>query len=92
MVGERDSRLGGSVWHGFISAAAEPAARVVGVSDHAPNDPSGHFEDFRSAHPGGVNFLRADGSVRMFSQTTDQQIYRAISTIAGGEVVGDEGL
>ncbi len=90
IVGERDGRLGGSVWHGFISEAAEPAARVVGVADHAPNDPGGHFEDFRSYHPGGVNFLRADGSVRMYSQTMDEVVYKGMSTIAGGEVFGDE--
>lgn len=87
MVGERDSRLGGSVWHGLISEAAEPASRIVGVADHAPNDPSGHFEDFRSYHPGGVNFLKADGSVRMYSQTMDQATYRAMATAAGDEVI-----
>lgn len=92
MVGERDGRFGGSIWHGFVSAAAEPAARVVGVADHAPNHPGGHFEDFRSYHPGGVNFLRADGSVRMYQQTMDQAVYRAMATIAGGEVVSEESL
>jgi prepilin-type N-terminal cleavage/methylation domain-containing protein/prepilin-type processing-associated H-X9-DG protein len=90
MIGERDSRLGGSIWHGFIREASEPAARIVGVADHAPNDSSGHFEDFRSYHPGGVNFLRADGSVRMYSQTMDQATYRAMATAAGGEVVSEE--
>lgn len=90
IVGERDGRLGGSVWHGFISAANEPAARVVGVADHAPNHPGGHFEDFRSYHTGGVNFLRADGSVRMYSQTMDNLVYQGMSTISGGEVFNDE--
>ena len=92
MVGERDSRLGGSVWHGFIADASEPAARVVGVADHAPNHPGGHFEDFRSLHPGGVNFLRADGSVRMYSETIDEEVYRAMATVAGGEVFSEDAL
>ncbi len=92
MVGERDGRLGGSVWHGFVSEANEPAARVVGVADHAPNHPGGHFEDFRSYHTGGVNFLRADGSTRMYSQTMDQAVYQAMATVAGGEVVSEEAL
>jgi prepilin-type processing-associated H-X9-DG protein len=86
LVGERDSRLGGSVWHGSIAEANAASARIVGVADHQPNDPSGHFEDFRSYHPGGVNFLRVDGSVRMYSQTMDEAIYRGMATIAGGEV------
>jgi prepilin-type processing-associated H-X9-DG protein len=31
--------------------------------------------DFGSAHPGGVNFLLADGSVRVISYTIDKQIF-----------------
>lgn len=90
IVGERDSRLGGSVWHGAIFAANEPEARVVGVADHSPNHPGGHFEDLRSYHPGGVHVLRADGAVRMYSQTMDQATYQAMATIAGGEVINDD--
>jgi prepilin-type N-terminal cleavage/methylation domain-containing protein/prepilin-type processing-associated H-X9-DG protein len=90
MVGERDSRLGGSVWHGYISGAVEPAARIVGVADHSPNHPGGHFEDFRSLHTGGVNFAKADGSVRMISQSIDQAIYQAMATIAGNEPLSDD--
>lgn len=92
MIGERDSRFGGSLWQGFIPAAVEPAARVVGVADHPPNDPGGHFEDFRSYHPGGVNFLSADGSVRMYSQTMDRVMYQALATSAGNEVIDEDGL
>lgn len=90
LIGERDSRLGGSIWHGYIVGAAEPAARILGVADHPPNHPGGHFEDFRSLHPSGVNFLRADGSVRMYSQTMDERAYMALATRAGGEVVAEE--
>ncbi|MFO1062291.1 MAG: DUF1559 domain-containing protein [Pirellulales bacterium] len=89
MVGERDSRYGGSIWHGLIPEAAEPEARIVGVADHAPNSPSGHFEDFRSFHPGGVQFLKADGSVRMFSQSMPEDIYRGMATRATGEALSD---
>ena len=92
MVGERDSRFGGSVWHGMIPEASEPEARIVGVADHPPNDPGGHFEDFRSFHTGGVNFLRADGSVQMYSQSMDEAVYQAMATIGGGEVTSENGL
>ena len=43
--------------------------------------------NFRSDHPGGSNFLMADGSVHFVQDTLDMQVYRAMSTIRGSEVV-----
>jgi prepilin-type N-terminal cleavage/methylation domain-containing protein/prepilin-type processing-associated H-X9-DG protein len=42
---------------------------------------------FRSRHPGGVHFALADGSVHFVSDTIDLGVYRALATVAGGEVV-----
>ncbi|MDR1962908.1 MAG: DUF1559 domain-containing protein [Planctomycetaceae bacterium] len=41
----------------------------------------------RSYHPGGVNVLRVDGSVRMISDTIQLDAWKALSTINNGEVV-----
>ncbi|WP_425615838.1 DUF1559 domain-containing protein [Anatilimnocola sp. NA78] len=41
---------------------------------------------FLSRHPGGANFALADGSVRLLTENMDITMYRALSTIAGGEV------
>jgi hypothetical protein len=45
--------------------------------------------NYRSDHPGGCNFLSADGAVAFLSESIDMATYRARSTIAGEEVVGD---
>jgi prepilin-type N-terminal cleavage/methylation domain-containing protein/prepilin-type processing-associated H-X9-DG protein len=42
----------------------------------------------RSYHPGVVNVLLMDGSVRSVSSTIDLPTWRALGTRAGGEVVG----
>ena len=42
---------------------------------------------FGSQHPGGANFAMADGSVRFIKESISQQMYRALGTRAGGEVV-----
>ena len=85
MVGERSGQLGGSLWQGNIPEAAEANARIVGVADHVPNSTAGHFEDFRSYHTGGANFLRADCSVQWLPQTINEEVYKAMATRSGGE-------
>jgi prepilin-type N-terminal cleavage/methylation domain-containing protein/prepilin-type processing-associated H-X9-DG protein len=45
--------------------------------------------NYRSDHPGGCNFLMADGSVTFLNEGIDMNNYRARSTIAGGEVFSE---
>jgi prepilin-type N-terminal cleavage/methylation domain-containing protein/prepilin-type processing-associated H-X9-DG protein len=42
----------------------------------------------RSNHPGGVNVLLGDGSVRFVKETTNRAVWRALSSIRGGEILG----
>lgn len=41
----------------------------------------------RSNHPGGVNVLLGDGSVRFAGDTIDVRLYRALGTSSGREVI-----
>ena len=43
--------------------------------------------NFRSDHPGGGNFLFADGSVHYFSDDINMRVYRSLSTHQGAEPV-----
>ena len=45
------------------------------------------FRAARSLHPGGVNVLFCDGSVRLVNDNVAIATWRAMSTRAGGEVI-----
>jgi prepilin-type processing-associated H-X9-DG protein len=52
------------------------------------NHRAGGADGFTSLHPGGCQFLLCDGSVRFLKETVDTQVFRALATRAGGEVIG----
>ena len=92
IVGERRNDLGTISWVGLVPEVDEPASRIVGSADHAPNDPDSHFEDFRSYHPGGINVVLADGSGHFVRETIDEEVFQALASRADGEIVsiGDQ--
>ena len=45
------------------------------------------FAGSRSHHPGGINTMMGDGSVRFIKNTISPTIWIALNTIAGGEVI-----
>ena len=44
----------------------------------------------RSYHPGGINVLLGDGSVRFVKSTVNGLTWRALGTVSGGEVVSSD--
>jgi len=45
---------------------------------------------FRSRHPGGVNVVFCDGSVKFLKNTISLLVYRGLGTSAGGEVISSD--
>jgi prepilin-type processing-associated H-X9-DG protein len=43
-----------------------------------------------SRHAGGVNVIKADGSVRFVKDTIDGRVWAGVGTMAGGEIVSGE--
>jgi hypothetical protein len=66
-------------------ALTRPDVNVISVRERS-GGPTFAAITSRSFHPGGVMSLLADGSVRFVPQTIDGAVWRALGTVAGGEV------
>jgi hypothetical protein len=56
----------------------------------SPNDWKGDWRHFaRSAHPGGVNLMMVDTSVRFISEDISDVAWQAIATPKGSEIVDE---
>jgi prepilin-type processing-associated H-X9-DG protein len=95
-VGHVKWSIGGACFDGFTTALP-PNTRVLAGTPQQDYDLDSIDENnggptyaaitSRSYHPGGVNSLFGDGSVRFVKTTVAGNIWRALGTIAGGEVV-----
>lgn len=74
-----------SVYASYCDAPTDDLKPCVQQSRRTPE-----MYGARSRHPGGVNVARCDGGVRFVSDTIDLQVWRALSTIRGGESIPGE--
>jgi prepilin-type N-terminal cleavage/methylation domain-containing protein/prepilin-type processing-associated H-X9-DG protein len=77
-----DGHYGNTLYNHFYTP--NPAEWDCGNGSHNKG-----LSTARSYHPGGVNVLFCDGSVRYANNAIDLNVWRAASTRGGGEVAGD---
>ena len=94
LLGERSSNTFDSQWAGVITGSDFAGWRVVGWTGEPPNNigsSDAHFHgfaQFNSMHLGGItNFAFADGSVHAVDDNVTRDLFFALGTIRGGEVI-----
>ncbi len=95
LLGERSAATFDSSWAGVVTGSEYAGWRVVGWTGEPPNNTystdAAHFHgfaQFNSMHKGGLtNFGFADGSVHAIDSGVSAELFFALGTIRGGEVV-----
>jgi len=92
----------GGVYYSGITTAVSPNPRITANGFSMPFDwvsvdennggPTYASLSASSYHPGGVNTLLGDGSVRFVKDSIAPVTWRALGTIGGGEVISSDAL
>ncbi len=78
-----------STWAGVIPDGDDAIVRILGTTDHTPNHPSNHIDDFSSHHVGGAHFVFGDGSVKFIMTNVDLNHYQSMATRSKGDITGE---
>jgi prepilin-type N-terminal cleavage/methylation domain-containing protein/prepilin-type processing-associated H-X9-DG protein len=65
----------------------QPGLMLPCMTADASNPEQRAFAGAKSRHPGGINVLLGDGSVRFLKQTINPSVWIGMNSIAGGEVI-----
>ena len=74
----------------FVNVHTGPSANEHPPVVHIPNAPVGHTDQMYSEHPGGVNVLMGDGSVRFIGERINAWTWVALNTSHSAEVLSSE--
>jgi prepilin-type N-terminal cleavage/methylation domain-containing protein/prepilin-type processing-associated H-X9-DG protein len=98
VIGHTNWTYANSIYDGFTTALP-PNTKVlvapgidldVNTEDENNGGPTYAAVTARSYHPGGVNVLFCDGSVRFIKDSINYQTWRALGTIGSGEVISSD--
>ena len=70
-----------------VGRAARVTKHPINADIRPMDDTDNNEYPFGSSHPGGAQFVMADGHVRFLSEAIDVDLYQSLSTYAGGEPV-----
>jgi prepilin-type N-terminal cleavage/methylation domain-containing protein/prepilin-type processing-associated H-X9-DG protein len=73
-----------------VLISGDPHSYDIVTTDENQGGPVYAALDADSYHPGGVNCLMGDGSVRFIKDSVNGLTWRALGTIAGGEVISGD--
>jgi hypothetical protein len=80
-----------SVWYWYDGSTATCAIPMnyekPGTTREQNANDKAHTYSFMSRHAAGAIFGLVDGSTRLISEEIDLEVYRALATIDGGELV-----
>jgi hypothetical protein len=84
---------GGGPGNGWMAAVSTTATTAVPLNSYNNSTPDSFTWDqrwsFGSMHTGGAHFVLGDGAVRVISNNISLITYRNLSSMAGGEILGD---
>lgn len=82
-----------TTWSGAVREWTDPTDdhghMVLFQTGNVPNAPTSDDRDVSAPHVGVAQFLLGDGSVRPIGESVNFAVYQALSTRAGGEVIGE---
>tara|TARA_R110002111_G_scaffold1157_1_gene8176 strand:- start:37671 stop:38621 length:951 start_codon:yes stop_codon:yes gene_type:complete len=93
MVNEAFAANSGGPGWSWMNAASCNSSCAIPINTYNAKSPTSVPWDvrfsFASAHTGGAHFLLGDGAVRFLSENIDLATYRNLSSVNGGEVLGE---
>jgi len=84
-----DGNGNGWAFRGWVTGGMDPSWQGINIWGASGEGQLAQYYSAGSLHPGGANFVVADGSVHFVNQSTSAAVLGQLCTYRGGEVVGN---